>query len=302
MSDWIIDIAGTAEGARLALWLALMSALFHAIFGALQKSVYHPLVMRGAIDVWLVVLAAPVAIFVTPWPDARGFLILLGAMGVHFCYKVTVALAYERAAYTVVYPMIRGTGTLVTVLGAALIFQEHFNPLQWGGVGVLWVSMFLLALRNLGEEKANVSGLQIGMIWALIGGLTVAIYTIYDAWGIRMSPDPFTFLAWFFFLSSLDMPVLALLHARRFGTGGPCVPLFRRGFLGALIALISFGGIMLATRVDQVGEAAVLRETSPVFAALIGWFVMGEKVGPRRLVLMALIAMGAILVELGGRA
>ena len=49
-----------------------------------------------------------------------------------------------------------------------------------------------------------------------------------------------------------------------------------------------------------VGEAAVLRETSTVFAALIGWFILGETVGPRRLFLMALIALGAVMVQLGG--
>jgi drug/metabolite transporter (DMT)-like permease len=57
---------------------------------------------------------------------------------------------------------------------------------------------------------------------------------------------------------------------------------------------------LMATRLDKVGEAAVLRETSVVFAALIGWFILGEKVGPRRLFLMTLVALGAIIVETGG--
>ena len=56
---------------------------------------------------------------------------------------------------------------------------------------------------------------------------------------------------------------------------------------------------MLATRLDKVGEAAVLRETSTVFAALIGWLVLKETVGPRRIALMGLIAAGAVIVELG---
>ena len=77
-------------------------------------------------------------------------------------------------------------------------------------------------------------------------------------------------------------------------------PLVWRGFVGALIAWISFGGVLMATRLDKVGEAAVLRETSVVFAALIGWFIMGEKVGPRRLFLMCLVALGAVIVEMGG--
>jgi len=57
---------------------------------------------------------------------------------------------------------------------------------------------------------------------------------------------------------------------------------------------------MLATRLDKVGEAAVLRETSVVFAAFIGWFVLKEKVGPRRLLMMVMVAMGAVVVEFGG--
>ena len=77
-------------------------------------------------------------------------------------------------------------------------------------------------------------------------------------------------------------------------------PLAFRGVIGGLVAFGSFGTIMLATRLDKVGEAAVLRETSTVFAALIGWIVLGEKVGPRRIALMSLIALGAVVVEFGG--
>ena len=77
-------------------------------------------------------------------------------------------------------------------------------------------------------------------------------------------------------------------------------PLMLRGFAGGLIAFLSFGSIMMATRLDKVGEAAILRETSTIFAALIGWLVLKETVGPRRIALMALIALGAVIVEMGG--
>ena len=77
-------------------------------------------------------------------------------------------------------------------------------------------------------------------------------------------------------------------------------PLLLRGVSGGVVAFFSFGSVMLATRLDKVGEAAVLRETSTVFAALIGWLVLKETVGPRRIALMTLIAAGAVIVELGG--
>lgn len=300
MADWIVTIAGTPQGARLATMLALMSALAHAVFGALQKGRHDPWLIRGSIDIWLAVLSAPVALFMVPWPTWDVFVILLGAMVIHFAYKVTVALAYERAAYTVVYPVIRGTGPLATVLAASLIFHEFFTPLQWLGVVILSVSMLLLALRNMAAEDIDLRGLKIGLIWAFAGGVLVALYTVWDALGIRASPDPFTFLAWFFFLTALDFPILAYLRYRRIGAAGGVGSLLRRGFAGAVIAWVSFGGVMLATRLDKVGEAAVLRETSTVFAALIGWFILGETVGPRRAILMAGIALGAVMVEMGG--
>ena len=300
MSDWLIAIAGTPEGARLATMLALMSAVAHAAFGALQKGRHDPWLSRGAIDGWLVVISAPIALFVVPWPSGQVAWLLAGALVIHFCYKLTMALAYERAAYTVVYPVVRGTGPLVTVLAASVIFHEHFTGVQWLGVACLSGGILLLALRNLSEETLDKRTLKIGLAWAVTGGILVAIYTTYDAYGIRQAADPFTFLAWFFFITALDFPVLAAWRYRRMTAPPALGPLLWRGVIGAVIAWVSFGGVMLATRLDKVGEAAVLRETSTVFAALIGWLFLGEKVGPRRTFLMALVALGAVIVETGG--
>ncbi len=300
MGDWLVSIAGTPEGARLATFFALFSAVAHAVFGALQKGRHDPWMTRGAIDFWLAVLSAPVALFLVPWPNQTTAILLLGAVIIHLAYKVTMALAYEKAAYTVVYPVVRGTGPLVTVIAATMFFNEHFSLVQWLGVACLSGGILLLALRNLAEETLDQYTLKLGLSWAILGGILVAIYTTYDAYGIRQSPDPFTFLAWFFFVTAFDMPLIAVWRYRRMVNPPDLGPLLQRGFWGALIAWLSFGGVMLATRLGKVGEAAVLRETSTVFAALIGWFILGEKVGPRRLFLMSLIALGAVIVELGG--
>ncbi len=284
----------------MATALALLSAVAHAAFGALQKGRHDPWLTRGSIDAWLAVISAPVALFLVPWPNAFTMWMLLGAMVIHFAYKLTMALAYERAAYTVVYPVVRGTGPVVTVIAASLIFHEHFTLAQWAGVACVSGGILLLALRNLSEETLDRNALKTGIGWALLGGITVAIYTTWDAYGIRSSLNPFTFLAWFFFLTALDFPIIAAFRYRRMANKPTLGPLMWRGFFGALIAWVSFGGVMLATRLDKVGEAAVLRETSTVFAALIGWFILGEKVGPRRLFLMSLVALGAVIVEMGG--
>ncbi len=96
------------------------------------------------------------------------------------------------------------------------------------------------------------------------------------------------------------MPPIALRRWLKMENRPAVRPLMVRGMIGGCVAFMSFGAIMMATRLDKVGEAAVLRETSTVFAALIGWLVLKETVGPRRIALMALIAVGAVIVEMGG--
>lgn len=296
MSEWVIRIAGTPEGARVASSLALMAAFLHALFGALQKGRHDPWMSRAAIDLSYGLMALPFALFVVPWPAAGLWPVLFGAMAIHIVYKVAQALTYSRGAYTVVYPVVRGSGPLFAAIAAGIVFGERFNAVQWLGVLTLVGGIFGLALYNLRRLTVGRETLGPALAWAVATGAMVALYTTYDAWGIRLAADPFTFLAWFFVLDSIFMPVWNLRSLLRLGRA-EIRPLAARGVLGALVAFASFGSIMLATRIDDVGRAAVLRETSTVFAALVGWLVLGEKVGPARAGLMALIATGAVVVE-----
>ena len=100
-------------------------------------------------------------------------------------------------------------------------------------------------------------------------------------------------------IDGIFIPVITRSRWRHL-TLSQMTPLLRRGVFGAFVAYFSFGGIMLATRIDKVGQVAAMRETSTVFAALIGWWVLGEKVGPVQVALMAVIAAGAVVMESAG--
>jgi drug/metabolite transporter (DMT)-like permease len=299
VSEALVALAGTEAGRTLALALALLAAFSHALFGALQKGRWDPWITRGAIDIFALAGAVPVALFLVPWPEPHMWPIFLGMALIHAGYKVVQAAAYARGAYTVVYPVARGTGPLVTVIAAGLVFGEVFAPGQWAGLAALVGGIFGLALWNLRTLALGRETLLPALGLAVLTGGFIALYTTYDAWAIRQTADPFTFLAWFFILDNLFLPALA---ARRIA-GLPAPErraLLRKGAIGALVAYVSFGSIMLATRIGNVGEAAVLRETSVVFAALIGRAVLGERTGPGRVALMALIAAGAVAVKLTG--
>ncbi|MBY6202422.1 DMT family transporter [Maritalea mobilis] len=300
MSEWINTIEGTEAGATAAMVLALLAALLHAVFGALQKGRHDPLLARGAIDAAYGLMAAPFALFVVPWPEPHMWPIFLGVFIIHALYKWATLASYRRGAYTVVYPVMRGTGPLFAIIGAWLVFGETFNLMQWAGVLVLLAGLYGLALYNMARLTVARDTLVPALWFAVLTGLFVALYTTFDAYGIRATADPFTFLAWFFFIDGVLYPFIAAAFYRRMEAPPPLGPLALRGVIGGFVAFASFGSIMLATRLDQVGEAAVLRETSTVFAALIGWLVLKEKVGPVRLGFMALIAAGAVIVEFGG--
>lgn len=299
MTDYFISLEGTEAGHTAALILALMAAVLHALFGALQKGRHDPWLSRAAIDACYGLIAMPFALFVVPWPEPHMWPIFAGMFVIHVFYKLAQAMTYERGAYMVVYPVVRGTGPLFAVIGAGVVFDEHFTLGQWAGVGVLLAGIYGLAVYNLRNVTVDRARMPAALGFAVLTGLFVALYTTYDAYGIRATRDPFTFLAWFFFLDGIFMPILT---ARRWARlpRADFKPLLQRGLIGAVVAFFSFGAIMMATRLDNVGEAAVLRETSTVFAALIGWLVLGEKVGPRRFMLMALIALGAVIVEMAG--
>ncbi|MEM9476665.1 MAG: EamA family transporter [Pseudomonadota bacterium] len=300
MSAWLISLEGTEAGRDLALGLALLAAFLHAVFGALQKGRHDPWLTRGAIDASYGLIAAPFALFVVPWPEPHMWPIFAGAFVIHIGYKVLQASAYSYGAFTVVYPVVRGTGPFFTVIGAYILFGETFTGGQWLGVGVLMSGIFGLAAYNLIFLERDRANLPTALALAVATGAFVALYTTYDAYGIRSTADPFTFLAWLFFIDGLFMPWVAAARYVRLPNPPALGPLMARGVIGAFVAFFSFGSIMLATRLDKVGEAAVLRETSTVFAALIGWAFLGDTVGPRRLALMALIAAGAVIVEMAG--
>ena len=300
MGEMLVALSGTSEGARLAVVLALLAALMHAVFGALQKGRHDVWLTRGAIDFCYGLGALPIALFVVPWPEAHMWPIFCVMFLIHAIYKAMQGFAYQFGDYTVVYPVARGLGPLLTVLAATVVFSESYTAVQWSGVLLLSCAIFALSLVNLRDVSERSDGMAIALLFAVGSGVMVASYTAYDAYAIRATQDPLTFLAWFFLIDGLVLfPWIAWRRWAGMAARPSVGPLMLRGLIGGLVAYFSFGAVMLATRLDKVGEAAVLRETSPIFAALIGWFILRERVGVLRSGLMCLIALGAVFVVLG---
>ncbi len=300
MGEWIVSLAGTDDGRRLAVMLAILAACLHATVSAMQKGRFDPWTARAAIDLGYGSMAAPLALFVFPWPEANMWLILALAWVVHAIYKFLQGTAFSLGALTVVYPVSRGIGPLLTVLAAGIVFGEAFTLIQWTGVLTLVAGIFGLAILNYYRSHYHRATFVRALVAAVFTGVAVAGYTTIDAFGVRSTTDPFTFLAWLFFVDGMISLPAVVVARRGLPARRSLLRLLVHGYIGGVVAVASFGSIMLATRLDTVGQAAVLRETSTVFAAIIGWLLLKETVGPWRAILITLIAMGAVIVEMGG--
>lgn len=303
MGAFIVELAGTPAGDALAVALALLSALAHAIFGAINKGGRDPIINRGAINIAYALFALPVALFLVPLPTPRLWWIIGGAFFIHLLYEWLQARAFQTGGFTVVYPIARGTGPLLIALFAGVVFNEPFGPSQWAGLLLLTGAIYGLAVANLRllglADLAAAKQLRLAITFALATGAMIAVYTLYDAWGIREAADPISFILWYFVTGAFGTPVVAALRWRRLTPEQrPELPdLALRGFFGGLIALISFGGIMLGTRLGNVAEVAAIRETSIVFATAIGVLIFHERLDALRLGLILLIAAGAIIIK-----
>ena len=300
MGDLIVSLAGTPAGGRLAIALALFSALAHATFGAINKGGGDAFINRGAINIVMGLIAAPFALFLLPWPTPELFWLLAGAFLIHPPYEWLLCACLQRGAFTLVYPVARGTGPLATALLSMAVFGEWLEAGQWAGLLLLTAAIFGLAAVNLRRAPVqDVHALRTALGLALATGGMVAIYTTYDAYGVRAAANPFTYLAWFFFLSMFGFPLYAALRWRRLAVKPRLKQVLWRGVAGAVVGMGGFGAIMIATRLDKVGEAAALRETSIIFASILGVVFFRERLTAPKAVLIGLIALGAILVEFG---
>lgn len=277
-----------------------MAALFHASFAALQNGRDNPWISRAAIDIALFLLTWPIALFLVPWPELQHIWLFVGVFIIHNAYKAVQGMTYARGAYTVVYPVVRGSSVLVTVVVSGIIFQEVYSIWQWTGVIALVCGIFGLAIYNWQKLLVGRETLFAALGLAILSGIMVAAYTTFDAYGIRQMPDPLTFVFWFFAIDSITIPIVVFFWIKQGKLTIPTIrPLVLKGLAGSILAPLSFGCFMMATRLDSVGMAAALRETSVLFAAIIGVLFLRESVGPKRTVLMAMIAAGAVIINIG---
>jgi drug/metabolite transporter (DMT)-like permease len=280
-----------------ALGLILVAAVAHSTWNLLAKQASKNKHFIWFSSVSEAVLLLPAAI----WAIAESWLQLgwkaaacLLATGVfHVFYTESLLRGYRVGDFSVVYPLARGTGPLLSFMGACLLLNERVSALSV--FGVLLVSVGILLLSGiLSTRDFALSGLT----WGLATGVTIAGYTLVDAYSVKvllLSPVLVEYAGNF-----LRMVLLSGITLRaRSSLAIEWSRCWKQAIGVAVLTPAAYILVLIAMRIAPVSHVAPAREMSMMLGAYLGARVLSEKHLRRRLTASALIAAGVAALAVG---
>ncbi|MBS0333329.1 MAG: EamA family transporter [Proteobacteria bacterium] len=271
----------------LVIALVLGAAVLHATWNALLKS--------GLDRLWSIVLmcavaavASGVAVFFVPLPTAGawGCAILSAALQIGYC--LFLVRAYDRGELGQVYPIARGSAPLLVAAGGAAIAHEHLST--QAVAGLVLISGGIVAL---GRGKNRLDAATAGD--AAIAGGFIAAYMVTDGIGVRLAGNAFSYVAWMTLLQGAPMPLVYLAMRRRFPALRPDAETLK-ALGGGVLGLVAYAVVVWAMSLAPLAKVSGLRETSILFAAILGALFLGERFTLRKGACALAITGGALLL------
>ncbi len=270
----------------------LLGALLHAGWNALVKASHDKTLDTALLQLAGSLLALPLVALVG-WPPAAAWPFILASVVIHVGYYTALSRAYHHGELGLTYPLMRGTAPLLVALSAALTVGETLSPLSW--TGVLGVSAGVLALgltRHALDSPRAVA-------FALANAVIIATYTIVDALGVRAGGNALQYVVALYALDGWPFALLVFARRGRAAARPYTRARWHLASLGALASLASYAIALWAMTRAPVATVAALRETSVLFAALLGAWLLKEAFTLQRAAGTALILAGVVALRLG---
>lgn len=283
----------------LAIAAVLLAALTHATWNLAAKRAAGSRHFVWLYSLGSVILYAPAVIWLLihrrPHFETIHWLALLMTGVLHMGYSLLLQAGYRVSDLSLVYPLARGTGPLLSFIAATLILKEPANA--FSVLGVLLIVSGILMVSGLASEshKAPRAGIAFGMLT----GVFIAGYTINDGWAVKIlliSPFLIDFAGNLLRLvvlapMALQDPAGLAAEARTFRT-----PILIVAVLGPLGYIL----VLFAMKHAPVGHVAPMRELATLIGTYFGARMLKERVTPVRLAGAALIVTGVIALAMTG--
>jgi drug/metabolite transporter (DMT)-like permease len=275
----------------------LGAAALHALWNSLVKSASDKFLSSAVVALWCGV-AAVVAALVLPRPAAVAFPFIVASAIIHIVYFMLVGQLYRSADLSVAYPIMRGLAPLIAAMIALATLGEAPGPIASLGVAALVAGVLAMGASGFAHGRIN----RPTILVALANSAVIAIYSVIDGQGARLSGAgsafAFAYNSWADALTALAyLPIILFLRGRA------AVVAFaghwRRGLMGGLAAFFGYAIVIWAMTRAPIAAVAALRETSVVFAAIIGVVALGEPFHAQRAIAVLVILAGIILLRIG---
>jgi len=272
----------------------LLAALLHASWNAMIKGGQDVLMDTAAIVVGAGVVALPF-LLVVPLPATASWPYIAASILTHLAYYFFMVSAYRVGDLSLVYPLMRGVAPLLTGLLAIVWMHEWPGALGWAGMALISIGVIALALRP-GPMGAALRGHGRAVGAALANAVVIAVYTIIDGSGARLAGNAWSYIAWLFALDALPFSIY-LLATRRSEFLAALAQRRRRGLIGGGLSAAAYAISVWAMTRAPVALVASLRETSVLFATLIGARILKEHLTPRRWLGVGAVVLGVISLK-----
>jgi drug/metabolite transporter (DMT)-like permease len=289
-----------------SLALVILAGLIHASWNIAAKKAGGDARFAFFTSVMMMFIWAPVGLWAS-WGVLPGWgwveWTVVAVSGVlHVLYYVVLLRGYRKADLTVVYPLARGSGPLLSSLVAITLLGEQISAMGVAGIAGVVCGVFLIAggpgLLRAAHDPAQRRRVRKGMVYGLLTGAFIASYTVVDGYGVKfllMSPILIDYLGNFVRVALLapavlcDRPAAAALWRQQ----------WKYALLVGAISPVSYVLVLYAMQVAPLSHVAPAREVSMLFAALIGGHLLGEGDRLQRLLGAVLIAAGVMALALG---
>jgi len=275
----------------------LISAITVAATNTLVKRGGDVLSARVIMSATMGLCALPfVPIVPLPTPELWGAVAL--SVAVHWIYQFSMIRALHRGDLSLVFPVMRGLAPFLTAIAAVIFLSEMPTLLGWAGLCLATLALIVFALpEKIADDMKKLR--QSALIWAGITSIGIALYSVVDAYGMRLSEQTnlFTFVIWLFLLDWIGVTAVMMIW-RRGHVWQDLKPVVSNGFIGGVSGAISYGAALWAFTLADAANVTAMRETSVVFGAIFGAVFLKESFGGRRIAAAAILATGLCILEL----
>jgi drug/metabolite transporter (DMT)-like permease len=284
-----------------ALALVLLAALAHAAWNVLAKTAsggatFVWLFSATAATLWLPVLAVSLAFAPgSVGPEGLGFMAGSGAL--HALYFVLLQRGYREGDLSLVYPLARGTGPLLSTGAAIVIFAERPSALALAGGAIIVAAV--LSLAGAGSGERTVAGhRRRAVAFALLTGVTIAAYTLWDKQAV--GPLGLQPILYYWGTNAAETALLTPFVAHRRAEVRRTWRAYRRQVLGvAVLSPLAYVLVLFALAHAPVSYVAPARELSILVGAVAGTTVLAEGHRRRRLLAAGAIFVGIVALAVG---